>query len=262
MTKSSPAARAALDEASRRWPQRGRASDGILGDESHRSRALQTYHCAYGPGHVAMEYGNVPAAYGYALAFDLDHDPAHGCDAHAIARWLVATGDPRVVKAISQRKIWSRHRASEGWRPYSGSNRHDHHAHISIDPHRWSDTSPWFDGFGKAPSKPAPAKPKPQGAPRPPAKTTAPKPTYDISNIIGQALSPHPRAIPGVKATQARLNAVLGTKLTCDGIWGAKIEAAYAQFQRSLGYKGKDANGKPGTVSLRKLHAGHNNLAV
>lgn len=108
---------------------------------------------------------------------------------------------------------------------------------------------------------------KPQGAPKPPVKVTGPKPVgkrpvYDISNIIGQALSPKPRALPGVKATQARLNAVLGLKLVCDGVWGPKTEAAYAAWQRKLGYSGKDANGKPGTVSLRALHRGHNDLVV
>jgi hypothetical protein len=43
-----------------------------------------------------------------------------------------------------------------------------------------------------------------------------------------------------------------GFSLT-NGKWGIGKRRAYAKWQRSLGYKGKDADGKPGPVSLRKL---------
>jgi hypothetical protein len=132
-----PAAKAALSEATHRWPRRSRACDGTIGDTAHSSRTSD---------HNPNEYGEV-------LAFDLTHDPAAGCDAHALVRAAVARRDRRIKYAISEGRIWSRARAAEGWRPYAGSNRHDKHAHVSVD-RRWrNDTSPWW---ATAPAQPAP----------------------------------------------------------------------------------------------------------
>ena len=39
------------------------------------------------------------------------------------------------------------------------------------------------------------------------------------------------------------------------GKWDAKTTDAYKKWQESLGYKGKDADGKPGKISLTKLGA-------
>lgn len=131
-----PAVKAALAEATRRWPRRSTASDGTLGDTSHR----------------ASRSDHNPDADGVVLAFDLTHSPGEGCDAHRLVRLAVARRDPRIKYVISQGRIWSSARAAEGWRTYSGSNRHDKHAHVSVHKRYADDTRPWW---ANTPPKPA-----------------------------------------------------------------------------------------------------------
>ncbi len=45
---------------------------------------------------------------------------------------------------IFNKKIWSRDKAKSGNRIYTGSNPHNKHLHISINPNKSNDTSPWF----------------------------------------------------------------------------------------------------------------------
>lgn len=73
---------------------------------------------------------------------DLTHDPAHGVDAHQLAR-TVFVRDRRVKYLISNGQIWNP-AVSPHWRRYTGSNPHSKHAHISI--HGWArnDTRSWF----------------------------------------------------------------------------------------------------------------------
>lgn len=118
--------RAALDEATRIWGSRARASDGICGDASHQKR--KSDHNA----------GN---------AFDLTHDPAHGVDAHKLADWLrleVLAGRERRTKyLISNRRIFNAS-ISRDWRRYTGSNPHTKHMHVSIQSWARDDTRSWW----------------------------------------------------------------------------------------------------------------------
>lgn len=114
-----PACLAALRDASAKWPNRSRISDGIMGDARHQ--ASKSDH----------NLGN---------AVDITHDingPAGGDLA------MMAMLDQRVSYIIWDRRIWNPDRASEGWRPYTGSNPHTHHVHISIKAHLRNDDSPW-----------------------------------------------------------------------------------------------------------------------
>jgi len=126
---SPPAGRRALDEATELYPRRNRASDGQCGDASHLLRASDHNPALSGP------------AKGYARAFDLTHDPEHGCDAHAMVRSLAERRDPRVKYIISQGRIWTPER---GWRLYFGINRHDRHAHVSMYDWAIFDTRRWW----------------------------------------------------------------------------------------------------------------------
>jgi hypothetical protein len=130
-----PATKAALAQATALWPDRSRASDGTIGDSAHAAR--RSWHNPSRPD-------GTPDPNGVVYAFDLTHDPTHGCDAHALVRAAVARRDPRVLEAISMRRIWTKKRAAEGWRPYSGSNPHDKHAHVSVDPDHAHNIDPWW----------------------------------------------------------------------------------------------------------------------
>lgn len=130
-----PAATAALAQANLLWPDRDKTFDGTLGDYAHSTR--KSWH------NPCDKNGNkVPG--GTVCAFDLTNDPAHGCDAHALVRAAVARGERRINEAISRGRIWTRDRASEGWRPYKGENPHNHHAHVSVSWEYRTETAPWW----------------------------------------------------------------------------------------------------------------------
>lgn len=123
MTSEAPACRAMLSEASRLWPGRNRASDGILPS-------------------VAHTIANPTSDHERGLAVDLTHDPEHGVDCEVLAE--IVKRDARTKYVIFRSRIWSKDRAAEGWRRYRGSNPHDKHMHVSIRADRRHDTSPWF----------------------------------------------------------------------------------------------------------------------
>lgn len=196
----SPACKRALAEATALYPNRSRVSDGIVGDAAHQTRP--SYHNAFLVGNnPATEYGRNPAAKGMALAFDLTYDLAAGCDAHALARGLVERNHPAVVQVISRGRIWTRARAREGWRLYTGPNGHYHHAHVGIDPDYSHYEGAWFSGA-----------PTPKPAPAP-----APKPARKGDPEL------------------AELQRLLG--VDDDGIYGPKTEAA---MKRRMVRKGSD----------------------
>ena len=57
-----------------------------------------------------------------------------------------------------------------------------------------------------------------------------------------------------VKRVQRRLNRRLGGRdLPVTGYFGPMTRKKYADWQRKLGYEGKDANGVPGRTSLQKM---------
>lgn len=107
-----------------RHPNRSKASDGTIGDAAHRTRASD-----HNPW---VTDGNM----GVVTAMDITNDPAHGCDANAIAEAIRASRDPRVKYVIWNRRIANSSAiggaAPWDWRPYGGRNPHDHHVHISV----------------------------------------------------------------------------------------------------------------------------------
>ena len=121
--KATPAALAVLRQATALSPNRKKASDGLLPSAAHIKASPNSDHNT-------------------GLAVDLTHDPKHGIDCADIFEKLKE--DKRVTYLIFQGKIWSKERAEEGNREYSGSNLHNKHLHISINPAMAADTSPWF----------------------------------------------------------------------------------------------------------------------
>lgn len=121
--KPAPACRKALADATQKWPARNRASDGICGDQKHAARASD----------------HNPDASGFAHAFDLTHDPAHGVDCDMLAVTVIY--DPRVKYVIWEGKIWKAR--TRGWDVYRGPNPHNHHIHVSINPNATHNLDPW-----------------------------------------------------------------------------------------------------------------------
>lgn len=127
MSVPAPACVAALEEATRLHPKRSRLSDGILGDQSHQARKSD------------HNLGN---------AWDLTHDPGDGVDCNTLAERIV-TRAKTGLEVRAKYVIWNRRIASAEhgwrWRPYTGSNPHTKHMHVSIYAHRRGDVSPWFE---------------------------------------------------------------------------------------------------------------------
>lgn len=89
-----------------------------------------------------------PTASGVVCAIDVLGDK--GLDLQAFADHLVRDPHQALKYVIFNRRIWSKARASEGWRPYSGSNPHTTHAHVSVgigpdgrSTGPYDDTTPW-----------------------------------------------------------------------------------------------------------------------
>ena len=121
--KATPAAIAVLRQATAIRPSRKKASDGLLPSAAHQVQNPNSDHNT-----------------GYAV--DLTHDPVNGIDCVDIFEKLKE--DKRVKYLIFQGKIWSKEKAKQGNRIYTGSNKHTKHLHISINDGMGNDTSPWF----------------------------------------------------------------------------------------------------------------------
>ena len=121
--KATPAAIAVLRQATALFPKRKKLSDGLLPSVAHQKASPNSDHNT-------------------GLAVDLTHDPENGVDCAQIFEKLKE--DKRVSYLIFAGKIWSRDKAKSGNRPYTGSNPHNKHLHISINSDMANDTSPWF----------------------------------------------------------------------------------------------------------------------
>ena len=123
MSKATPAAMAVLRQATALRPMRKKASDGLLPSAAHMKQSPNSDHNT-------------------GLAVDLTHDPKNGIDCADIFEKVKS--DKRVKYLIFQGKIWSKEKAKQGNRKYTGSNPHNKHLHISIVDTCRNDVSPWF----------------------------------------------------------------------------------------------------------------------
>ena len=123
--RATPAAIAVLRQATAISPNRAKASDGLLPSAAHLTQSPNSDHNT-------------------GFAVDLTHDPAHGIHCGNIYEKLKE--DKRVKYLIFKGRIWS---LAKGDKPYTGSNPHNKHLHISIKDTSGNDTSPWFPWLGK-----------------------------------------------------------------------------------------------------------------
>jgi hypothetical protein len=130
-----------LDEVNATAPLRSKVSDGSIGDAAHASR--DSDHNPW------VTYGGQ----GIVRARDFTNDPTNGLDCNRLAEVLtalIATGVHPACRSgayvIWRGRIYSFDRRHEGWRPYDGSNPHDHHLHISVatDPAGFDSTASWL----------------------------------------------------------------------------------------------------------------------
>lgn len=108
-------------------PGRNKASDGGIGDAAHWKRGSASDHNPW-----VTEGPNK----GVVTARDFTHDPAHGCNCRILVGSLVAAKDSRIKYIIWDSKIYSSTAVgvAKAWtgRPYTGANKHNKHAHISV----------------------------------------------------------------------------------------------------------------------------------
>lgn len=98
------------EQVNTRWPNREKTSDGWIGDTSHQARK--------------SDHNPDWDADGIVRAIDVDKD---GINVDELLAAVV--GDARVAYVIWNRHIWTH---AAGWQPYSGTNAHTAHIHVSI----------------------------------------------------------------------------------------------------------------------------------
>jgi hypothetical protein len=116
------------DEFNAAFPNRSKRSDGWIGDPAHAARASR-----HNPNNA-----------GVVCAIDITHDPASGCDVHAIARRLVKHPHPELEYVISNGQVAKR-RTGFAWERYRGSNPHTQHAHFAVGVGPDSEPRPPYD---------------------------------------------------------------------------------------------------------------------
>lgn len=103
-----------LNQVNQAYPNRNKASDGLVGDSSHQ----------------AQPSDHNPNSARVVCALDLTHDPKH-FNAHKCADNLVKKPHSNGKYIISNRRIAQRLTGWK-WEPYYGSDPHDTHIHISV----------------------------------------------------------------------------------------------------------------------------------
>ena len=125
-----------LNEVNRAAPGRSKISDGGIGDAAHASRSSDHnpwIKDSSGVGVVrARDFTHDPGDFSadelaHHVASILGKHPALGSGAYVIWNWLII----------------STSRLSEGWRPYTGSNGHTKHVHVSVGTSGYDNTQGW-----------------------------------------------------------------------------------------------------------------------
>ena len=117
------------DQVDAEWPFRDKSSDGTIGDEAHSQ----------------SESDHNPNEEGAVTAIDITHDPGVGPDCNSLAETLRHYKDKRIQYIIWNKQICNPDIEDWAWRPYSGSNPHTMHMHMSVrqDQLMFDDPSIW-----------------------------------------------------------------------------------------------------------------------
>lgn len=125
------------------FPKRDRTSDGAIGDAKHASRSSD-----HNPWVVDAK------GYPVVTAIDVDRDITQGITSRNLAEFLRQRQDPRIKYVISNAQMFSSYangqRKTWEWGPYTGTNAHKEHMHISVvkDQSLYDSQAPWEVGKG------------------------------------------------------------------------------------------------------------------
>lgn len=129
MATLAPSLRNLFNEIDAAWPNRDRRTDGWIGDAAHQAR--QSDHN--------------PDSRGIVHAIDVDKD---GIDPMYVVEQCISENRPTEY-VIWNRQIWSRTRDFAP-RPYTGSNPHTDHIHVSIRYGTAWEAATWSWGIASA----------------------------------------------------------------------------------------------------------------
>jgi hypothetical protein len=204
----------------------------VLNAEIQRAHPGTTVWSIGDSDHADRPSDHNPNASGVVCAIDVLGNA--GLDLGDFAAHLVAHPHPAIKYVIYRRRIWSRARASEGWRPYSGSNPHDTHVHASVgvgpdgkSTGPYDNQSPWgIADLGTAPSKPS--------KPSTPSTDWTTALVADLSTVKSGSRGSAVRRVQGLilaygGTPAAKLKAAGGL----DGICGPGTVAAVKLFQKA-----------------------------
>lgn len=142
-----------VDQCNAAAPDRDKSSDGWIGDESHQNRNSD---------HNPWIWDDETDMW-VVSAQDITNDPQNGMPSRELAERLVSGKDERIKYVISDEEICSgtgQDHTAWQWRPYTGSNPHTAHMHLSVksDKAHYDDTTKWTSGDFQ--SAPGPAIPR------------------------------------------------------------------------------------------------------
>lgn len=197
-----------LDQINELAPHRSKLSDGAIGDAHHASRASD-----HNPWVMDGKLGIVTAR-------DFTHDPAGGFDAYKFAETLRTAKDQRIKYVISNRRIFSgagQDKPAWAWRPYTGTNPHNHHTHVSVkaDKAHYDATLPWVIS-GAIPAAQPPSLP-----------ASAP--------VMAMPTLKKGDASEAVRTAQRLLFDASQAINSIDGIFGEETRVAVLRFQKAHG---------------------------
>lgn len=215
LAKTLVSMRAELDTIN---PARDRSSDGSIGDAAHASRSSD--HNPWVKDRTGQPI---------VTAIDVDRDIAPGFTSRDLAEWLRLRRDPRVKYVISRGQMFSSYannsRKAWEWGPYTGSNSHTEHMHISV-----LDKETLFDSQKPWGLVGAVANPNPPPAP-PHVALPLPIPTPGVRQTLRLG-----SAGPDVAYLQRMLGAPAGyVGKWDDGDFGPKTRDAVKAFQQRAG---------------------------
>lgn len=215
------------NEVNKRWPNRSKVSDGWIGDTAHSAR-VSDHNPDYKNG-------------GVVRALDIT---VKGIDVNLLLKHT--TNDSRVSYVIYNRRIYQH---STGWKPYSGSNPHTSHVHVSIahKPTAEKDTKLWF-GSASAPSTPVD---KPTTAPTPPSSPTVGEWPKFALVVDGKFQSLTKRAYQRLLAP-ASVGNYTG-KIDAD--FGSMTVKAEQRWLKKIGFYSGVVDGQRGPMTIKALQS-------